>query len=149
VYSICMCAIAGSTNRHDVEEMLAIMAHRGPDDCGVVELEGYVLGMARLKILDLDSPGLCPVVVPGATLAFNGELYNYIELRYELEKLGEKFYTDGDSEVLLKAYQRWGPPVVGKLNFMGAFAIAEGDKIFLARDIAGEKPLYYRRPDRP
>lgn len=140
-----MCAISGSHNESEVKEMLAMMRYRGPDDSGVVESGGYVLGMARLKILDLVSSALCPIVDGIFSLAFNGELYNYIEIRNELESLGEKFTTTGDSEVLLKAYKRWGKECLDKFNFMGAFAISDGKTVFVGRDIAGEKPLYFSR----
>lgn len=140
-----MCAIAGGYNETEVEEMLSMMHHRGPDDSGVVLSGGFALGMARLKILDLFSSNLCPITDGKWVLVFNGELYNYIELKHELEKLGDTFNTDGDSEVLLKAYQRWGAASLDRFSFMGAFVISNGEELFMARDIAGEKPLYFSR----
>lgn len=103
--------------------------------------------MGRLKILDLDSPNLCPVVDGNLVLTYNGELYNYLELREELIKLGHEFHTESDSEVLLKAYKEWSTDCLSKFNGMFAFAIYNGTSFFLARDIAGEKPLYYRKTD--
>lgn len=138
-----MCAIAGSHNETEVPEMLALMRHRAPDGCGHTTTNGFTLGMGRLKIIDLISPGLCPIEMDGLTLVFNGEIFNYIELREELEKEGYKFTTSSDSEVLLRAYRAYGEACLDKLNWMGAFAISDGKRVFLARDIAGEKPLYY------
>jgi len=144
-----MCAISGSHVEEEVKEMLAVTRYRGPDEVGISTHGGFTLGMARLKILDTVSSGLCPIQDENYTLVFNGELYNYLELKYELEELGEKFITTGDSEVLLKAYKQWGKDCLDKFNFMGAFAISNGETVFIARDIAGEKPLYYtERPFR-
>ena len=123
--------------------MLATMKHRAPDDEGIVEGNGFYIGMGRLKIVDLDSPGLCPIQKGNLTLTFNGEIYNYESVRALLERRGHRFATRGDSEVLLEAYREWGPGCLDKLNGMFAFAIYDGKQIFLARDIAGEKPLYY------
>ena len=144
-YHEVMCSIAGSLNKPEVERMLRVMQHRAPDDSGVVSDIHYAIGMGRLAILDTVSPGLCPVVDGDLVLTFNGEIYNFIELRTELEGLGHEFKTRSDSEVLLKAYKQWGEDCLDKLNGMFAFAIYDGKTIFLARDIAGEKPLYYRK----
>ena len=82
-------------------------------------------------------------------LTYNGEIYNYLELREELKQLGHEFHTESDSEVVLKAYRQWGPGALDKFNGMFALAIYESarNQLFLARDIAGEKPLYYRQRD--
>ena len=138
-----MCSIAGSTSREGVEKMLSIMKHRAPDDSGIFQDERYAIGMGRLKILDLASPNLCPIIDEKLILTFNGEIYNYIELREELKKLGHEFKTESDSEVLLKSYKQWGIGCLTRFNGMFAFAIYDGKKVFLARDLAGEKPLYY------
>lgn len=138
-----MCSIAGSKSKEEVKKMLFKMAHRAPDDEGIVE-NGIWLGMGRLAINDLSSRGLCPIQYADMTLTFNGELYNFIEIREKLIKLNYKFTTKSDSEVLLKAFHAWGKKCLDKFNFMGAFAISDGQQIFLARDIAGEKPLYYQ-----
>lgn len=142
-----MCSIAGATDKISVKEMLSKMKHRAPDDSGIADDGKYAIGMGRLKILDLDSPNLCPIIDKNLVLTFNGELYNYQELKEELKKLGHEFYTTSDSEVLLKAYKEWGEDCLDKLNGMFAFAIYDGKQIFLARDIAGEKPLYYSKDD--
>lgn len=140
----------------DVKSMLNIIRHRGPDDIGAIAKDGVGIGMVRLSILDLQSPGLCPFVQknpqtgePEVALAYNGEIFNYIEVRNELKKLGHRFETTGDTEVLLKAYLEWGTSCLDKFNGMFAFVIADykNDMLFAARDIAGEKPLYYYESD--
>ena len=138
-----MCSIAGSKNKDEVFRMLDIMKHRAPDGFGVVDNSNYAIGMGRLAIIDLKSDGLCPYSEGDLTLSFNGEIYNYIELKRELENLGHKFRTNSDIEVCLKSYIEWGVDCLKKFNGMFAFAILDKDKVFLARDIAGEKPLYY------
>ena len=125
--------------------MLDVMKHRAPDDSGIIDDGKFAMGMGRLKILDLDSPNLCPVTDGELVMTYNGEIYNYLELREELTQLGHEFSTESDSEVLLKAYRQWGDLCLDRLNGMFAFAIYDGHQIFLARDLAGEKPLYYRK----
>ena len=143
-----MCSIAGSAHKGDekiVRAMLAFQHHRAPDDEGVVETAQATLGMGRLKIIDLVSPGLCPYQEDGFVLCFNGEIYNYIELCKELKQKGWKFRTTSDTEVLMKAYRQWGLKMFDRLNGMFAITIYDPSKkqLLLARDIAGEKPLYY------
>ena len=125
--------------------MLCDMRHRSPDGMGLTSTHFYHLGMGRLAIIDLKSDGLCPYTEDNYSLAFNGEIYNYIELRQELKKLGWKFRTKSDIEVCLKAYRQWGVKCLDKFNGMFALAILDEkhENIFLARDIAGEKPLYF------
>lgn len=123
--------------------MLQKMEHRSPNEMSVMPREGFSLGMGRLSIIDLVSPGLCPFEKDGFVLSFNGEIYNYLELRKELESFGIVFRTKSDTEVLLESFLVWGEKCLLHLNGMFAFAIDTGDMIFLARDIAGEKPLYY------
>ena len=118
------------------------MKHRAPDGFGVKQYNNFSIGMGRLAIIDLKSDGLCPYTEDNYTLAFNGELYNYIELRKELKKLGWKFRTSSDIEVVLKSYRQWGKGCLDKFNGMFSLAIFDGNYVFLARDIAGEKPLY-------
>lgn len=125
--------------------MLSTLRHRAPDGADVAGDKRFYVGMGRLAIIDLKSPGLCPFVEDGYTLAFNGEIYNYRELRSELEQLGHIFRTKSDTEVLYRAYRQWGIKCLNKFNGMFAFALCDGQHVILARDIAGEKPLYYRK----
>lgn len=143
-----MCSIAGVTTFDSgqlVDSLLQLMKHRAPDDKGVYMDENISLGMGRLKIIDLSSKNLCPYINKDLVLTFNGEIYNFKDLRSELKILGYKFKTKSDTEVLALAWHKWGPKVFSKLNGMFAFAIYDKriGKLFLARDIAGEKPLYY------
>lgn len=138
-----MCSIVGSSKKEEVKKMLQVMKHRSPDDEGMVDDGKFVTGMGRLAIIDLKSSGLCPYKEDNYVLSFNGEIYNYLELRKELRSLGWSFTTNSDTEVLLKAYRQWGVKCLDRFNGMFAFAIYDGQKIFMARDIAGEKPLYY------
>ena len=130
------------------------LVHRGPDDAGLwqkdIPNQGSVnMGFRRLSILDVSDASSQPMVWHEDTLAmvYNGEIYNYIELRTELEGKGHTFRTTGDSEVLLKAYEQWGDEVVHKLNGMFAFVIwdAKRGSALVARDRFGEKPLYTAR----
>jgi asparagine synthase (glutamine-hydrolysing) len=149
-----MCGILGWIGSADpmdkacFEEALDLLAHRGPDDRGVVEFPGALLGHRRLSIVDLSATGHQPMVeaVSGAALVFNGEIYNHLELRAELEKLGHRFFGSSDTEVLLHALLQWGDNALGRLNGMWAFAFWEPHKrrLLLARDRFGVKPLYYR-----
>jgi len=129
-----MCSVAYGD---EVNVMLEKMKHRGPDETRV----SGKLGMSRLSIIDLKSEGLCLYEEDGVKLAFNGEIYNYKELKSEL---GGEFRTSSDTEVLLRAYRQWGTSCLERFNGMYAFIIEDGDTIFFARDVAGEKPLYYR-----
>ncbi len=154
-----MCGIAGLVSkagplpeRGAIDVMLHAERHRGPDDTGAFHTPHLALGMVRLSILDLHSPNLCPLVYtrPGAAapthvLTYNGEIYNYVELREELSAHGHVFSTTSDSEVLLHAWLAWGEACLERFNGMFAFALAdlERDVLFLARDVAGEKPLYW------
>ena len=149
-----MCGIAGifhlSTPKPvdpaRIERMCAAMAHRGPDGQGVWTAPGVGLGHLRLSIIDLaGSPQPMASTDGRAMLVFNGEIYNYRELREELRGLGATFHTDGDSEVILAAWQRWGPDCLPRLHGMFAFAIYDlGQRtLFLARDRLGVKPLFY------
>jgi asparagine synthase (glutamine-hydrolysing) len=152
-----MCAIAGIIAKQPgrqlapgrVEEIILAQKHRGPDDTGYYKVENVHLAMARLRIIDVTSGGLAPIVNHDPrgdqVLVYNGEIYNYIELREELSTLGHCFRTDCDSEVLLKSYLQWGQACLDKFNGMFAFVIVDfaNDLLFAARDRAGEKPLYY------
>lgn len=149
-----MCGIAGIYHLETpkpvdplrIEAMCDAIAHRGPDGHGVWTAPGVGLGHRRLSIIDLaGSPQPMPSLDGRAMLVFNGEIYNYRELRQDLKGQGATFRTDGDSEVILAAWQRWGPDCVTRLHGMFAFAIydLEARTLFLARDRLGVKPLYY------
>ncbi len=129
-----------------IERMCAAMAHRGPDGRGVWTAPGVGLGHLRLSIIDIaGSPQPMASSDGRAMLVFNGEIYNYRELREELRGTGAQFHTDGDSEVILAAWQKWGLGCVSRLHGMFAFAIYDlGERaLFLARDRLGVKPLFY------
>ena len=143
-----MCSISGivgAGNKAGVAGMMACQQHRAPDESGVYQDGAIALGMGRLRIIDLASPGLAPYCEDGLVLCYNGEIFNYLELKKELLQKGWKFRTTSDTEVLLKAWREWGVKMFDKLNGMFAFAIYDSHKqrLWLARDIAGEKPLYY------
>jgi asparagine synthase (glutamine-hydrolysing) len=132
-----------------VGRMTAAQRHRGPDGSGVWESSGReaVFGHRRLAIIDLSEAGAQPMVDPGSGCAvtFNGEVYNFAEIRRELEAGGERFRSSSDTEVILKAYRRWGIDAVRR--FRGIFALALWDPatraVHLARDPMGVKPLYW------
>ncbi len=127
--------------------MTETLRHRGPDDGGLAELGAAVLGHRRLSIIDLSPTGHQPMTTPDGrlTLAYNGEVYNFQELRRELESDGVRFVGRSDSEVVLRAFERWGPRCFGRLNGMFGLAVwdARERALHLARDRFGIKPLYY------
>jgi asparagine synthase (glutamine-hydrolysing) len=154
-----MCGIVGiAGDVHVTPEQLVVMRdalrHRGPDDEGAWwSADGRVgLGHRRLAIIDLSAAGRQPMADAAADLqiVFNGEIYNFQALRRELEALGHRFRTATDTEVILAAYREWDTGCLERLN--GMFALALNDqrrrRILLARDVAGEKPLYYRHDGR-
>jgi len=129
-----------------VEAMCDAIAHRGPDGFGVWTAPGIGMGHRRLSIIDIEgSPQPMASTDGRLMLLFNGEIYNYRELRAQLAAEGAKFHTDGDSEVILAAYQRWGADCVSRLSGMFAFAIydLEARSLLLVRDRLGVKPLFY------
>ena len=151
-----MCGIAGiigCAEQDRVERMTQIMAHRGPNSSGVQIFadDGVALGHRRLSILDLSERGHQPMADPKEQcwITFNGEIYNYRELRQELETAGFAFRSDTDTEVLLYAYQHWGVACLQKLDGMFAFAIWDRPRqtLFAARDRLGIKPFYYHQGD--
>ena len=154
-----MCGIAGfvSFEGHRPEEAAArvkrmsdAIAHRGPDGEGQFVDDRIALGHRRLAIIDVATGQQPMSVLDGAVqIVFNGEIYNYLELRAELESSGHWFRTQSDTEVILRGYLAWGERCVEKLNGMFAFAIwdARHRQLLLARDRTGEKPLYYQRTD--
>ena len=151
-----MCGIAGEL-RFDrrpadlaaVERITHHLAPRGPDAHGFHSQGPIALGHRRLKIMDLAEASGQPMIDSdlGLSMVFNGAIYNYPELRAELEALGYRFFSSGDTEVLLKGYHAWGEKLLPKLNGMFAFAVWERDKqsLFIARDRLGVKPLYLSR----
>ncbi len=126
--------------------MTAVMTPRGPDGAGVWSQGRVALGHRRLKIIDLTEHGAQPMVDSdlGLTIVWNGCIYNYKELRTELQGYGYRFFSTSDTEVLLKAYHRWGDDFVSHFMGMFAFAIVERDsgRVLLGRDRLGIKPLY-------
>jgi asparagine synthase (glutamine-hydrolysing) len=150
-----MCGIAGwagarGGGREVLDTMLRALEHRGPDDTGRHLGTEATLGMTRLSIIDLVT-GRQPMATDDATaaLVFNGEIYNYRELRDELAARGRRFATRSDTEVLLRAWEEWGEACVERLRGMFAFAIwdARRRRLVLARDRLGKKPLYYWHRD--
>jgi len=150
-----MCGIAGYVAfdgsmppRETIERMLAALRHRGPDGFGIYYGERCVLGHARLSIIDLEG-GWQPIFNEKRDVAvtFNGEIYNYIELRKELEADGHRFYTNSDTEVIVHAYEKWGTACPERFNGQFAFAIHDDrDRtLFLCRDRLGVRPVYHAR----
>lgn len=147
-----MCGIAGIIDfngrpvlQEELEKMTDAIAHRGPDGEGFF-IDGVVgFGHRRLAIIDLSETAAQPMTRFGLTITYNGEIYNYIELRSELQKQGIVFTTQSDTEVILAAYHIWGKDCVQRFNGMWAMAIydAANHEVFLSRDRFGEKPLYY------
>lgn len=142
-------AIIGDTlpvTKDAANQALDMLAHRGPDDRGVVHVPGAWLGHRRLSIIDTSSGGHQPMVdeSTGVALTFNGEIYNYIELRSELEALGHHFHSQSDTEVLLRSYLAWGTRCVERFNGDWAFLIWDprDRSAFLSRDRFAVKPLY-------
>ena len=125
------------------------IAHRGPDDSGLWTLGSVGFGFRRLAILDLSPAGHQPMELAekGLTVIFNGEIYNYVELRHELQQLGHRFRSTSDTEVLLHAYDQWGTTCVERFNGMWAFVIHDARRgtLFASRDRFGVKPLYRYR----
>lgn len=148
-----MCGIAGEirfdgglADRALVTRMTEKMQPRGPDGSGLYAQGPVAMGHRRLGIIDLSNAAQQPMVDPelGLSIVFNGCIYNYPELRQELEGLGYRFFSHGDTEVMLKAYHAWGPDFVHRLYGMFAFCIVERDSgtAVLGRDRLGIKPLY-------
>lgn len=148
-----MCGILGhlpAIDEQPFRKVLGLLAHRGPDGDGIYTdpKQSISLGHRRLSIIDLSDAADQPFVIGNRYyISFNGEIYNYIELRDQLQKMGHQFRTTSDTEVLLTAYIHWGADCLNKLNGMWAFAIwdAHEQQLFLSRDRFGEKPLFYTR----
>jgi asparagine synthase (glutamine-hydrolysing) len=149
-----MCGIAGivhrdrsaAVDRSMLTRMTNVLEHRGPDAGGFHVVGGVGLGHRRLSIIDPEA-GHQPMLDPDTqnVIVYNGEVYNYVELRAELAGLGCRFTTDSDTEVILKAWETWGEECLQRLNGMWAFALwdARQSRLFLARDRLGIKPLHY------
>ncbi|MGH9872016.1 MAG: asparagine synthase (glutamine-hydrolyzing) [Pyrinomonadaceae bacterium] len=154
-----MCGIAGFIDLWDsaearvaeeraliLDRMCRVITHRGPDDQGVMLKDGVALGMRRLSIIDL-AGGQQPICNEdgSATIVYNGEIYNYRDLQKELEGRGHQFKTRSDTETIVHAYEEYGESCVKHLRGMFAFALWDDKsrKLFIARDRAGKKPLYY------
>lgn len=147
-----MCGIAGiagagarSASREVLAKMCSQVVHRGPDDQGLGYYQGVHMGMQRLAVIDLETGNQPQTSADGQTvITYNGELYNYRELRAELIAEGFAFQTDSDTEVIATGYQVWGEALFGRLNGMFAFALFDQNKnkLLLVRDHIGIKPLY-------
>jgi asparagine synthase (glutamine-hydrolysing) len=147
-----MCGIAGLLHcgsREAIVSMTDVQSHRGPDDAGVewFSTTGSGLGHRRLSIIDLSPAGHQPMANDRGSLfiTYNGEVYNYKEVRQDLVAKGHVFRTGSDTEVILKAHEEWGPDCLERLNGMFAFAVYDPtrDELFAARDRLGIKPFYY------
>ncbi|MDA9921249.1 asparagine synthase (glutamine-hydrolyzing) [Gammaproteobacteria bacterium] len=146
-----MCGIIGtipSTERNFFENALNTLYHRGPDGYGIETINNDItLGHRRLSIVDLTSNGRQPMLSESGRycIVFNGEIYNFLEIRKKLEKKGHKFKSNSDTEVLLYSFIEWGEECVLEFNGMWAFAIWDNKKkeLFLSRDRFGKKPLFY------
>src|SRR5581483_1454505 len=153
-----MCGIAGMFNRSakqavaesDMRQMLSLLRHRGPDEFGILLDREVGLGNARLSIIDLGG-GSQPIANEDETLwiVFNGEIFNYVELRPELEARGHRFRTSSDTEVILHLFEEYGTGCFERMN--GQWAIAIWDtkqrRLLLARDRLGVRPLFYTQAE--
>lgn len=154
-----MCGIAGIVSLEEplfdlptkidvVQRMVAEQFHRGPDDSGLWNNDYCIFGHRRLSVLDLTSAGrqpMCSDINSNFVITYNGEIYNYIDLKSQLVSRGYRFVTETDTEVLLRSYEEWGIDCVNKLYGMFAFAIWDNQRrrLVLARDRIGTKPLFY------
>lgn len=140
-------ALGGPADESAVRSMARALAHRGPDGEGVFAQDGVALGSRRLAVIDLSEAGLQPMTSADGrhTIVHNGEVYNYRELRTELEGHGHSFHSQTDTEVVLTAYREWGETCVERFNGMWAFAIWDTveRRLFCSRDRFGVKPFYY------
>jgi len=154
-----MCGICGiinfnndPVNENQIRNMMQVQKHRGPDDDGFFIKNNIGLGFVRLSIIDLSSAGHQPMFSNDGTYVavYNGEIFNYIELREELKQKGYHFKTDTDTEVLINSYKEWGVECLNKFNGMWAFAIYDtaNKHIFFSRDRYGIKPFYYYYNDK-
>ena len=147
-----MCGIAGivkkdggKVSESEIKTLTDIISHRGPDDEGNYIHNNFALGHRRLSILDLSSAGHQPMTYKNLKIIFNGEIYNYVEIRNELQAVNFPFLTGTDTEVIAAAYKYWGENCVKHFNGMWSFVIYDEDKniFFCSRDRFGVKPFYY------
>src|SRR5438093_4496020 len=141
-----ICGFSGPSDHEVLRMMTDTLRHRGPDDSGYYESEGISLGIRRLNIIDV-AGGHQPISNEDGTIfvAFNGEIYNYLDVRANLERKGHRFATVSDTEVIVHAYEEIGPRCVDVLLGMFCFALWDENlnRLMLARDRIGMKPLYY------
>lgn len=152
-----MCGIFGfylnrKLNESDInkgKKYLDLLNHRGPDNTGLFIQKdlGLFLGHKRLSIIDVSDKSNQPMQIGSQTIAYNGEIYNYLEIKKELSKSGEEFLSDGDTEILLRSWEKWGEKCLDKLDGMYAFALFSNNRLNLVTDLFGEKPLYYINSD--
>src|SRR5689334_16836249 len=145
-----ICGVAGKpADEAALKRMTQSLVHRGPDDSGLYVDGSVGLGFRRLSILDLSPAGHQPMTSDDGRfiIVFNGEIFNYVELRNELTAAGYRFHSSGDTEVLLNAYRHWGAECLPKLNGMWAFLIYDRSerRLFGSRDRFGVKPLFVNR----
>jgi len=147
-----MCGIAGICNKNSViaelsplKEMLRVLKHRGPDDTGTYVYRNVALGHNRLSVIDTSSAGHQPMKYKDFVIIYNGEIYNYLEIKEQLIDDGHVFTTQTDTEVLLHAYEAWGEDCLKRMTGMWAFAILDQNRneLFCSRDRFGIKPFYY------
>jgi len=127
------------------KQYLDKLSHRGPDNTGffIQKDIGLFLGHKRLSIIDVTGKSNQPMQIGDETLAYNGEIYNYLEIKKELLKSGEQFLSEGDTEILLRSWKKWGIKSLDRLDGMYSFALFSNNRINLVTDPFGEKPLYY------
>jgi asparagine synthase (glutamine-hydrolysing) len=149
-----LCGIAGFTHRKHaappgrIRDAVATLIHRGPNQQGIFESRAISLGAARLKIIDLLGGDQPIIDAPsGTVIAFNGEIYNHLELRRELERRGRQFHSHSDTETVLQAFLEWDTDCFARMR--GMFAVAlwteSTERLVLARDRMGIKPLYFSK----
>ena len=144
-----MCGIVGFNweDRQKITELANLLEHRGPEQDGYHVGGGVSLGHKRLRILDLSDRGQQPMYNEDQSvcISYNGEIYNFKDLRHDLETAGHHFVSDTDTEVLVHGYEQWGLELLQKINGQFSFCIYDKNrrKLFLARDRLGIKPLYY------
>lgn len=143
-----MCGIYATNIEYGLDTVrnkLRTIEYRGPDNLGITQVGGVSLGHLRLAILDLDPRSNQPFKYKNLSIVFNGEIYNFEQIRDDLVSLGYKFQTTSDTEVLIKGFSEWGEGILSRANGMFAFVIYDADNksFFVARDRLGVKPLYY------